>query len=214
MSFKYSREFTVVTSGSHTSARSRRKQRSQEPPKHRNASPCTHAAKLRGAHGSCDASGIFGVVSRRSEEARRCRLLRGVVQLGLDAKTSFPRSRRANLTPPRVHSTVRGAMVGVMLAGASLRHQLHAGAPSAPQPPPALVEGIAGGVRHGIGGNSHDVDDGGWSSALAAENESGALPRDTSTCVLWCATALGALVRGVPLDHVGVSWRAVESQQL
>ncbi len=40
------------------------------------------------------------------------------------------------------------------------------------------------------------------SEAVAAENR--ALPRNARTCILWCAIALGALVRGCPSADVGV----------
>ena len=97
-------------------------------------------------------------------------------------------------------------MVGVMLAGGvSKKHQCNPGAPSAPRVLPGIVgEGAGGGVRQAVGESSDEIGDSAWSSALAAENGPGALPRDPSTCALWCAIALGALVRGFPLDHVGV----------
>ncbi len=45
-----------------------------------------------------------------------------------------------------------------------------------------------------------------WSEAVATGER--ALPRNASTCLLWCAIALGALVRGCPLSHVGSQGRA------
>lgn len=102
-------------------------------------------------------------------------------------------------------------MVEVMLAGASAQHGRRREAPWASDPSPGLVEEDAGGVRAGVGEVFDYVRDSGWSSALAAENGPGALPRDPSTCALWCAIAPGALVRGVPLDHVGVIHHVVSS---
>ena len=94
---------------------------------------------------------------------------------------------------PRVHSTVRGAMVGVMLAGVT----------SPSRSSPGLVEEEDAGR---FGESSHDVGGIAWRISLATESgPSGALPRDPATCVLWCTIALGALVRGTPMDHVGVA---------
>ena len=91
----------------------------------------------------------------------------------------------------------------VMLVGASLQHQHHPRSPVPSHSPPGLVgEDADGGVRQAVGESSNAIGSSGWSNALAAEHGSGALPRDPSTCVLWCAIALGALVRGIPLDHV------------
>lgn len=113
------------------------------------------------------------------------------------AKTLYP------LPPPPAYSTVRGGMMGVMLAGASRQYQYHPGAPSPSHISSGLVGEDAAGVRQATGKRS--CADGGsvWSNALAAGPGSGALPRNTSTCSLWCAIALGALVRGMPMDHVG-----------
>lgn len=94
-------------------------------------------------------------------------------------------------------------MVGVMLAGASPQQHHQPGALSRSHLPPALVGEGAGSVRRAVGESSHTVGGSGWSNALATGNGPGALPRDASTCGLWCAIALGALVRGFPLDHVG-----------
>eukprot|EP00903_Cladosiphon_okamuranus_P019499 g17932.t1 len=95
-------------------------------------------------------------------------------------------------------SIVRGAMVKVMLAGASLQHKRHLGTPSSSHSSPGHVGKDAGGV----GESSEDMDGSDWSNALAAEKGPAALPRDPSTCALWCAIVLGALVQGYPLDHV------------
>ena len=132
------------------------------------------------------------------------------VRIDLDTKTRSPRSCQSFPTA-RTHSTVRGAMVGVMLAGASMQNQCHprARAPLLSHPSSGLVEKDAGsGIRQAVGESNDDVGGSDWSNALAAEKgPSGALPRDPATCVLWCAIALGALVRGIPLDHVGVAPR-------
>ncbi|CAN0425356.1 unnamed protein product [Pylaiella littoralis] len=45
-----------------------------------------------------------------------------------------------------------------------------------------------------------DLSEGHWDQAVLAGD--GALPHDSSTCLLWCAVALGALVRGCPLTNV------------
>ena len=93
----------------------------------------------------------------------------------------------------------------VILVGASLQHQHHPRSPVPSHSPPGLVgEDADGGLRQAVAESSDRMDGSGdWSNALAAENGPGVLPRDASSCVLWCAIALGALVRGTPLDHVG-----------
>ena len=50
-------------------------------------------------------------------------------------------------------------------------------------------------------GDSNCQVEGRWSKAVTAGGA--VLPRTTSTCLMWCAIALGALVRGIPLTHVG-----------
>lgn len=42
-----------------------------------------------------------------------------------------------------------------------------------------------------------------WSNALAVGHGSEELPRDPATYALWCAIAIGALLKGSPLEHVG-----------
>ena len=97
----------------------------------------------------------------------------------------------------------------MLAGGASPQHEYHTGAPSAPHVLPGLVEEDAGGyVRQAVGESSDEIGDSAWSSALAAENGPGAMPRDPSTCALWCAIALGALVRGYPLGQVRVIYLA------
>ncbi|CAN0573496.1 unnamed protein product, partial [Ectocarpus sp. 12 AP-2014] len=53
-------------------------------------------------------------------------------------------------------------------------------------------------------GTDDDVEEGApWSAAVTTRGGEGApWPRDPSTCLLWCAIALGALVRGCPVEHV------------
>lgn len=166
--------------------------------------PCTQAVCARftwlWSHFGTPVSRHKALKRRGSQPA----LLAMSSQVYLNAGTPYPRSRCG--TPPhRAHSTVRGAMVGIMLAGASLQHQDHPGAPSAPQLLPELVGEDAGGVRQAGCESSNDVvGDSAWSNALTAESAPAALPRDPSTCALWCAIALGALVRGAPLEHVRV----------
>ena len=116
-----------------------------------------------------------------------------------------------DLVLPR--STVRDAMVSIMLAGGPPRHghHRHSGAPSPFQPLPwhqqeAVGEGHEDARQSDFGEISTNVDEDCWSSnTLAAENKTRALPRDSSTCMLWCAVALGALVRGHPVAQVGLS---------
>jgi len=88
------------------------------------------------------------------------------------------------------NSVVRDAMVNVMFAtipqcGALL-----------PTPPPP----IEGAEDNGVVDKNCQVE-GRWSKTVLATDAT--LPRTTSTCLLWCAIALGALVRGCPLTHVG-----------
>lgn len=121
------------------------------------------------------------------------------VRFNLITAKPSPRLRHATLRLTHLSSAVRGAMVGVMLAGTSPQsHQYTTRATSPLRSSPGLVEEDADSVNSSVG-------DSAWRIALAAVRGSGALPRDPSTCVLWCAIALGALVRGVPLDHVGAA---------
>ncbi|CAM9789924.1 unnamed protein product, partial [Scytosiphon promiscuus] len=88
-------------------------------------------------------------------------------------------------------STVRSAMVSVMCASAQERRRTASG-----QSPD---EGA-------VGESPQKADEGGdgrercWKKAVSARNA--ALPHNSSTCVLWCAIALGALVQGRPFAHV------------
>lgn len=123
----------------------------------------------------------------------------------------------ALLTPPP--STVRDAMVRIMLTDESpecpSRHH-HREAPSPFQPSPTCCQGKEDNKHRGLVGEGYDdtrqpafgerstnVDESWWSSALVDARGAQALPRDSSTCTLWCAVALGALVRGHPLSQVG-----------
>lgn len=88
-----------------------------------------------------------------------------------------------------IHSVVRDAMVSIMQASAPENRNVVASTPPA-----------------------HDSGDGGdhtgecWSATVTA---GGPLPRDSSTCILWCAISLGGLVSGRPLSYVGVEVRCV-----
>lgn len=128
--------------------------------------------------------------------------------LSVQSTLAQKKKKKPWLTHPAcVHSTVRGAMVEVMIAGASLE-QHHPRALSSSHSLSGLVEeDSAGGgaVQQPVAGSSSsssssdDICLSGWSNALAAENG----PRDPSTCILWGVIALGALVRGCPVDYVG-----------
>ena len=90
-----------------------------------------------------------------------------------------------------VSRVVRDAMVSVMLATTP---QFKA-ARSPPLPPTVAVE---------EGSDVLEINyhvEGRWSKAAPTTDV--ALPRTTSTCLMWCAIALGALVRGCPLTNVG-----------
>eukprot|EP00752_Nemacystus_decipiens_P006691 g6017.t1 len=117
-------------------------------------------------------------------------------------------------------STVRDAMVRIMLAGrsANCAHQghRHSGARLPFRALPICRQGRKGfeqelggkgleGTRQPDSGEINtNVHGGCQSKALAAERGTRMLlPRDSSTCILWCAIALGALVRGHPLPEVG-----------
>lgn len=88
-----------------------------------------------------------------------------------------------------MHSIVRTAMVSVMLAAAGPE------VGEVGSPPFAQVSE----------GANYLVDrprpQRCWREAELAGD--GARPCDASTCLLWCAIALGALVRGCPLKDVG-----------
>eukprot|EP00752_Nemacystus_decipiens_P006693 g6017.t3 len=118
------------------------------------------------------------------------------------------------------HSTVRDAMVRIMLAGrsANCAHQGHRHN-RARLPFRALPigrqgrkgfeqelggEGFEGAGQTAFGEINTNVHGGYQSKALAAARGTRVvLPCDSSTCILWCAIALGALVRGHPLSEVG-----------
>ena len=94
----------------------------------------------------------------------------------------------------RAHSVcrvIRDAMVSVMFATIPSRNAVL-------PPPPPPTEAVERGSD--VIGSNCQVE-GRWSKAAHAG--SATLPRTTSTCLLWCAIALGALVRGSPLTHVG-----------
>ena len=90
-----------------------------------------------------------------------------------------------------LYRVVRDAMVSVMLATTP---QFTA----VPSPPPPPTEAVEEG-RDELDSNCQV--EGRWSKAIPATDV--ALPRTTSTCLMWCAIALGALVRGCPSANVG-----------
>ncbi|CAM9578249.1 unnamed protein product [Ectocarpus sp. 4 AP-2014] len=96
-------------------------------------------------------------------------------------------------------SIVRGAMVSVMRANNVLNQQ---GATTPARPPPAPAGGwlIEEDDTEEAPVSSVRTEEACWRNAVTTEDA--ALPRDASTCILWCAIALGALVRGYPLPHV------------
>lgn len=100
-----------------------------------------------------------------------------------------------------------------MIAGGSppyprRRHQ--GAAPSSFRPSPIRCQGLVGEDcddtrQQAAFGEISTKKDGRscWSDALVGEGGTPRLPRDSSTCILWCAIALGALVRGHPMAQVG-----------
>jgi len=97
--------------------------------------------------------------------------------------------------PPTTHVSsvtrvIRDAMVNVMLATTPQCGALLA-------TPPLHT----GGVEESDVADGNCEVEGRWSKAVLATNA--VLPRTTSTCMMWCAIALGAIVRGTPLNHVG-----------
>lgn len=127
---------------------------------------------------------------------------------------------RACQHPVRARSTVRGAIVVIMLAGGlqgkhravTAKHLAGAPTPSAPDQLRDRSESQQRPVREGHGdfrsvgrelGDEERGDPGScWRMVVAEKSGAGAAPRDSSTCLLWCAVALGALVRGCPLANV------------
>ncbi|CAB1105102.1 unnamed protein product [Ectocarpus sp. CCAP 1310/34] len=133
--------------------------------------------------------------------------------LPVSQKASFPRGRSFPSTFPSVpfcalhlpsvrsvplDSDVRGAMVSVMQA--NLLNQR--GAASCGPSPAAARCGLAeeDDTEATPLSSSVRTEEACWRNAVTTEDA--ALPRDASTCILWCAIALGALVRGYPLAHV------------
>ncbi len=98
-------------------------------------------------------------------------------------------------SPPKTHLSsvnraIRDAMVNVMLATTP-----GCGAFSSTPLP------LTGCAEETDLDDDHCEGEGRWSKAALAMNA--ALPRTTSTCLMWCAIALGAIVRGTPLNQVG-----------
>lgn len=65
---------------------------------------------------------------------------------------------------------------------------------------PPQVHVAQGAMPYLLDGSSH-LPEGYWDQAVPSGH--GTLPHDPSMCLLWCAVALGALVRGCPLENVG-----------
>ncbi len=117
--------------------------------------------------------------------------------LGRPAFTPTTHQNLPRSFPPR--SIVRDALVNVMVSGAT--SQRAKPSQSAPPPPPPAAALVAVEDGHELVESNGQVD-GCWSK-VAASPGGRELPRDASTCLLWCAIALGALVRGCPLTQVG-----------
>lgn len=121
------------------------------------------------------------------------------------APPACARSSTLLLLLPR--STIRGAMVNIMLAGGSPQHSLHhhSARPLLFQPSSTWCEhGFVDTTQDCFGDISAKKEASDWSDAPpAAGGGTPRLPRDSSTCILWCAIALGALVRGHPIPQVG-----------
>ncbi|CBN75199.1 hypothetical protein Esi_0072_0052 [Ectocarpus siliculosus] len=97
-------------------------------------------------------------------------------------------------------SIVRGAMVSVMRASNGL-NQRGATTPARPRPATDGAWLVEEDDTEEAPASSVRTEEACWRKAVTTEDA--ALPRDASTCILWCAIALGALVRGYPLPHVG-----------
>ncbi|CAM9198085.1 unnamed protein product, partial [Hapterophycus canaliculatus] len=95
-------------------------------------------------------------------------------------------------------STVRSAMVSVMRASVPGRRRAAPRSPSARGAPGD--NRLSGGDSPKAPGSRGDEKEGCWKEAFMARGAE--LPYNSSTCVLWCAIALGALVRGCPFAHV------------
>ncbi|CAM9932348.1 unnamed protein product, partial [Hapterophycus canaliculatus] len=86
---------------------------------------------------------------------------------------------------------VREAMVEILL-GASTPDRAHL--------KPEVGKSIIGAPRggSGLGGFATESEQGGWGGALAYPAAVGS----PATCMMWCAIALGALVKGAPVENV------------
>ena len=117
------------------------------------------------------------------------------------------RSPSLLLSPPR--STIRGAMVRVMLAGGPRQqcpYRRHRSRGREEEDEHGLDgEDLDDSLHTAFGDTTASEDGSCQSDALTAESETSTMPRDSSTCILWCAVALGALVRGYPLAQVVVA---------
>ena len=104
-------------------------------------------------------------------------------------------------------STVREAMVSIMLADGLPQYGHHHDgmAPSPFQRSPWHEQRLVGEVLYDTEQSTDcgmNAGEGCWNNTPAAESGTRILPRDSSTCLLWSAVALGALVRGCPFSQV------------
>lgn len=100
---------------------------------------------------------------------------------------SYRHPATSTLLPPAFVSHIRESMVKIMV-GTDTRHPPAFGDDRGQRP---LGDGTAEGVE------------------FRTESGGRGLPMDPSTCVFWCAIALGALVRGSPFETVSGSCLSV-----
>lgn len=140
-----------------------------------------------------------------------CRALRGETYTCLlPLKSAFCRRGvflvHVYLTSPYsavtlTHSVVRGAMMSIMLADRPQHSEARTNALTRGQDDEEKTSmPVEDETEQAVGSGRQTV--GSWSEAVTADGR--VLPRNAPTCLLWCAIALGALVRGCPLSHVGL----------
>ena len=100
------------------------------------------------------------------------------------------------------HSDVRGAMMSIMLAERPRHSEAQTKFHARGQDVEDIRMPVEDEIGQALGSGSGRQTVGCWSEAVTADDR--VLPCDAPTCVLWCAIALGALVRGCPLSHVGL----------
>lgn len=123
-----------------------------------------------------------------------------------------PTSLSASLS----RSIVRDAMVEIMLGAMEPRKQqqqqlgLGWGEPEGDQPQAMARGGEEGVDDPGFGFGGSECGGGemqmGWGGELVGHASS----ENPGKCIMWCAVALGALVRGAPIEYVSVSGRLCE----